>query len=105
VPAIGPDNGTERLLSAVEALAASSEPIHRRLQAAANSLLPLQVSDFADPADGELLEEILRALTGVSDPTGEHGDVALTVFSMSDADSVRVAQMIVDLHRQVSLRR
>ena len=100
-----PDDASERLLTAIEALAASSEPIHRRLQAAANSLLPLQVSDFDDPADGELLEEILRALTGVSDPTGEHGDVAMTVFSMSDADSVRVAKMIVDLHRRVCLRR
>jgi hypothetical protein len=94
-----PDDGTERLLIAIEALAASSEPIHRRLQAAANSLLPLQVSDF-----DELLEEILRALTGVADPTGEHGDVALSVFSMSDAESVRVAQMIVDLHRRICLR-
>src|SRR5215218_1019853 len=98
------DDGTERLLIAIEALAASSEPIHRRLQAAANSLLPLQVSDFDDPADGELLEEILRALTGVADPTGEHGDVALTVFSMSDAESWRVAQMIVDLHPRICLR-
>jgi hypothetical protein len=95
------DDGQERVLNAIEALAASSEPIHRRLEAAGTSLLPLQASDFNDPADGELLEEILRALTGVSDPTGEHGDMALSAFSMSDAEAVRVAQLVVDLHRRV----
>jgi len=72
------DNGEQRLLNAVEALAASSEPIHRRLRTAGTLLLPLQASDFVEPADGELLEEILRALTGVSDPSGEHGDMVLS---------------------------
>jgi hypothetical protein len=95
-----PDNGQERLLNAVEALAASSEPIHRRLEAAGISLLPLQASDFTEPANGDLLEEILTALTGVADPTGEHGDMALTAFSMSDGEAVRVAQMIIELHRR-----
>jgi hypothetical protein len=98
---MSPDDGRERLLNAVEALAASSEPIHRRLEVAGITLLPLQASDFTDPDDGELLEDILGALTGVGDPTGEHGDLAVTTFSMSDAEAVRVAQMIVDLHRKV----
>ena len=97
------DDGRERLLNAIEALAASSAPIHRRLEAAGVVLLPLQASDFADPADGERLEEILMALTGVADPTGEHGDMALTAFSMNDTEAVRVAQLIVDLHRRVSV--
>jgi hypothetical protein len=64
-------------------------------------LLPLQASDFTEPANGELLEEILRALTGVSDPSGEHGDMVLSAFSMHDDEAVRVAQMICDLHRRV----
>ena len=96
-----PDNGQERLFNAVEALAASSEPIHRRLQVAGTLLLPLQASDFIEPADGELLEEILRALTGVADPSGEHGDMVLSAFSMHDDEAVRVAQIICDLLRRV----
>jgi hypothetical protein len=95
------DNGEERLLNAVEALAASSEPIHRRLRTAGTLLLPLQASDFVEPADAELLEEILRALTGVSDPSGEHGDMVLSAFSMHDDQAVRVAQMICDLLRRI----
>jgi hypothetical protein len=96
-----PDNGQERLFNAVEALAASSEPIHRRLHVAGTLLRPLQASDFTEPANGELLEEIVRALTGVSDPSGEHGDTVLSAFSMHDDEAVRVAQMICDLHRRV----
>ena len=95
------DDGRARLLNAVESLAASSEPIHRRLQNAGVTLLPLHAGDFDDPADGELLEEILRALTGVGDPTGEHGDMVVTTFSMSDAEGVRVARLIVELLRRV----
>jgi hypothetical protein len=99
-----PDNGLERLLNAVEALAASSEPIHRRLHAAGTLLLPLQASDFVEPADGEALEEILHALTGVADASGEHGDMVLSAFSMHDDQAVRVARMICDLLRRVSSR-
>jgi hypothetical protein len=98
---MSPDDGHERLLNAIEALAASSEPIHRRVELAGLSLLPLQANDFSDPANGERLEEILRALTRVSDPTGEDGDMKLTAFSMSDVEATRVAQLIVDLHRRV----
>jgi hypothetical protein len=96
-----PDNGQERLFNAVEALAASSDPIHRRLHTAGTVLLPLHAGDFTEPANGDLLEEILRALTGVSDPSGEHGDMVLSAFSMHDDEAVRVARLICDLHRRV----
>jgi len=96
------DDGRSRVFNAVEALAASAEPIHRRLQTAGVTLLPLQAQDFANPRDGELLEEILRALTGVADPTGEHGDIAFTTFSMSDEEAARVAALIVELLRRLT---
>ena len=98
---MSPDDGRERVLNAVESLAASAEPIHRRLQNAGLTLLPLQASDFTESADGELLEEILRALSGVGDPTGEHGDMVITTFSMSDEEAARVAGLIVELLRRV----
>ena len=91
----------DRILNAVEALAASADPIHRRLEAATYSLLPLQAGDFEDPADGELLERILRGVTGVSDPSGEHGDLAMSTLAMGDEEAVRIARLILELHRRV----
>jgi hypothetical protein len=98
---MSPDDGQERLLSAVEALAVSSEPIHRRLELAGMCLLPLRASDFKDPENAARFEEILRSLTAVGDPTGDHGDLTVSTFATRDEAAVRVASMIFDLHRRV----
>ena len=99
---MGPDDGRERLLNAVEALAVGTEPLHVRLHRAGTLLLPLQASDFSDAEDGERLEEILRGLTGVGDPTGEHGAMTVSTFAMSDGEALRVAGLIVELLRRVN---
>lgn len=95
-----PDDGHERLLGAIEALAASADTIQRRLEVAGITLLPLRREDFNDPANGAFFETIISALTSVGDP-GEHGDLALSTFAMSEETAVKVAGMIVELHRRV----
>jgi hypothetical protein len=96
------DDGRERLLNAVEVLAVSADPLHVRLQRAGTALLPLPAGDFSDPEDGERLEEILRGLTGVVDPSGEHGAMTISAFAMSDAEAVRIAGLVVELFRRVA---
>ena len=57
-----------------------------------------------DPPPARGADDVVALLADdavVRDPTGEHGDMALTAFSMNDKEAVRVAQLIVDLHRRV----
>lgn len=54
---MSPDDGRGRLLAAISSLAASAEPIQRRLEHAGLELLPLQAQDFTDPAAGAAFDE------------------------------------------------
>jgi hypothetical protein len=85
----------QRLCQAVEAMAASAEPIQRRLFWAGQYLSPLCRDDF-DPNDRDEFVAIMDALT-TREPVGDEGSLQATTAALSNNEAVEIARRIVEL--------
>jgi hypothetical protein len=85
----------QRLWQAVQALAASTEPIQERLYWAGMYLAPLLPDDFEDADRPEFLG-VMDALNA-REAAGDEGTLKATTATMSDEDAVAIAGRILAL--------
>ena len=87
----------EKLSLALDALAASAEPIQTRLYYAAMAMSMLESRDFAEAEERELWQQIKQALTAES-PRGDEGSFLASTSRLDDESAVALAKDIVRLH-------
>ena len=97
------DYALYQLMLAVETLAASPEPIQRRMEWAFLCLHTLVPDDFPE---GELrgqFRAVQEAMTRVEGVGGE-GSIAASAKAMSDSEASEIAKVIVALFAEIAKR-
>jgi hypothetical protein len=88
----------EKLSNAVEALAASAEPIQVRVFHAAMAMVTLSADDFTAPDERARFTAIHERLTALTELADDRGSFEVTAESLSDEQAVRIAHDIAELH-------
>lgn len=94
------DYEREKLGNAVHSLAASAEPIQKRLEYAFLSMHTLMAHGFVDPNRAADYDEIIKRLT--TDKAGNEQAIVPDVCQqLSDNEAEEIARLIVDLNTRL----